>query len=68
MLVLSRKQGESIMVGDDVVITISSISRGRVKVCIQAPRDRAIRRTETFLWDEPETAAVKEPGTELLAR
>jgi carbon storage regulator len=37
MLVVSRKRAESIMIGDDIEVTILSISREKVRLGIQAP-------------------------------
>lgn len=45
-LILSRKLGESIQIGDDIVITIAEIDRGKIRLAITAPRDVAILRTE----------------------
>ena len=46
MLILSRKAHQSICIGDDVLITILSIGRGRVKVGIEAPEDVHVDREE----------------------
>ncbi len=46
MLVLSRKDGQAIRIGEDVIIKVSEISGGRVKLAIDAPREIPIRRTE----------------------
>ena len=46
MLVLSRKYGEKILVGDNIVITVVEIDRGRVRLGIQCPRNLAIWREE----------------------
>lgn len=46
MLILSRKKGESFFVGDDVEITISEISKDKVKVVINAPKDIIVLRKE----------------------
>ena len=46
MLVLSRRDGEQILVGDDVIIKVLSIAGGRVRVGIEAPRSVSIRRSE----------------------
>ena len=54
MLVLSRKPGERIQIGDDVVITLTKIAGNRVTVGIDAPREVAIRRGELML-DEDES-------------
>lgn len=49
MLVLSRKHEESIMLGDDIEITIF-IERGKVRVGITAPKDVAVHRKE--VWEQ----------------
>jgi carbon storage regulator len=46
MLVLKRKPGESIQVGNGITITILGTESGAVRVGIDAPRDVAICRTE----------------------
>lgn len=46
MLVLSRKEGESVQVGVDIVITVIKIWPNKVRIGIQAPREVPIRRDE----------------------
>ena len=46
MLVLGRKQGESIRIGDDIEITIAGIQGNRVRLGIQAPDDVRVLRAE----------------------
>ena len=46
MLVLTRKSGESIVIGDDVVITVLEIRGGQVRLGVEAPRDVVIHRSE----------------------
>ena len=46
MLVLSRKLGEKIYIGDNIVITVVDIDRGKIRLGIEAPRDVAIYRQE----------------------
>lgn len=48
MLVLSRRMNESIMVGDDVVITVLSINGDRVRIGIEAPSSVIIYGEEVF--------------------
>lgn len=48
MLVLTRKAGQSIMIGDDIEIFVSSIDGNTVRIGIKAPRDLKILRKETF--------------------
>ena len=49
MLVLTRKVGQRIRIGDDVVITLVRIQGDKVRVGIEAPRDVAIHREEVRL-------------------
>jgi len=49
MLVLTRKTSESIMIGDDVEVSILSVAGDKVRVGIQAPRDIPVFRTEVYL-------------------
>ena len=46
MLVLSRKENETIVVGDNIEITICRVTGGRVHLGLKAPRDVKIRRGE----------------------
>jgi carbon storage regulator len=48
MLVLSRKPDESIMIGDDVVVTIIRVRGGTVRVGISAPKSVRVHRTEVY--------------------
>jgi carbon storage regulator len=46
MLTLSRSAGQTIYIGEDVVLTVGRVHRGRVQISIDAPRNLAIRRGE----------------------
>ena len=46
MLVLTRKQGEKIVIGNGVVITVVEIDRGKIRLGIEAPREVRIAREE----------------------
>lgn len=48
MLVLTRKLGEGIVIGDDITITIVEMKGGNVRIGIEAPRDKKIYRQEIF--------------------
>ena len=48
MLVLSRKPGESVNIGDEVTITVLSISGKQVRIGIDAPSDIAVHREEIY--------------------
>ncbi len=46
MLVISRRIGEEIMVGENVRLVVSSVSGNRVKLCIEAPETVRVTRPE----------------------
>lgn len=46
MLILQRKEGESIKIGDDIEVRIAEIGSGIVKIAIDAPKSINIFRTE----------------------
>jgi carbon storage regulator len=46
MLVLSRKLGEKIYIGENICITVVDIDRGKIRLGIEAPRDIPIYRQE----------------------
>lgn len=46
MLVLSRKLGEKIFIGENICITVVDIDRGKIRLGIEAPRDVQILRQE----------------------
>jgi carbon storage regulator len=49
MLVMSRREGETILIGDDIEIVIARIGRTRVKVGIRAPRETLVIAREVKL-------------------
>jgi len=48
VLVLTRRQGENIRIGSDVIITILGVRSGHVKIGIQAPRGVPVHREEVY--------------------
>lgn len=46
MLILQRKKGQAIHIGDNIIITITDIGNDQVKLAIDAPRDIPIARSE----------------------
>ncbi len=46
MLILNRKAGESLQIGDDITITVVSLEGGRAKLAISAPKSIPILRQE----------------------
>lgn len=58
MLVLSRKEGEKIQIGDNATFTISQIHGNRVSIAIEAPRDVRIVRGELPARVETESEEI----------
>ena len=46
MLVLSRKVGQRILIGDRIVVTVAKLENGQVRLGIEAPREIAVFREE----------------------
>ncbi len=46
MLILTRRVGESLMIGDDVTITVLGVKGNQVRVGVNAPKDVAVHREE----------------------
>ncbi len=49
MLVLSRRMGESLVIADDIRLTVLGISGGQVRLGIEAPKDISVHREEIYL-------------------
>jgi len=48
LLVISRKKGESLLIGDNIEITIAKLDDGSVKLAINAPKEMRILRKELY--------------------
>jgi carbon storage regulator len=48
MLILTRRVGETVMIGDDVTITILGVKGNQVRVGINAPKSVAVHRAEIY--------------------
>ena len=56
MLVISRKKGESLLIGDDIEITVEKIDSSSVKISIKAPKEKVILRKEVYEKVKDETS------------
>lgn len=65
MLVLSRKLGEKIVIGDNIVVTVVKIDRNQIRLGIEAPQNVPVYREEIF----PNRVATSAPSNgELVPR
>ena len=69
MLILTRRVGETFMIGDDIVVTICSIRNSQTRIGIEAPKNVTIHRKEVYdrIHKEHEVAADT-TGTSEVAR
>ena len=56
MLVLSRKPGEKVVIGNGITITVVEVAGNRVRLGIDAPEDVRILRAELACWQDEEPA------------
>jgi carbon storage regulator len=70
VLVLTRKSNQSIMIGDDIEISVLSVMGEKVRIGIQAPRDVPVFRKEVYLeiQRERQQPAADCRGPELTGR
>jgi carbon storage regulator len=67
MLMMSRREGETILIGEDIEIVIAHIGRSRVKVGIRAPRSISVVAREMKLVREENLAAARAASPEAIS-
>jgi carbon storage regulator len=65
MLVLTRRLGESIRIGDEISIRVLEIQRGQVRVAIDAPRQIPVHREEIYQQVQEENRKAANAAREL---
>jgi len=64
MLILTRRVGETVMIGEDVTVTVLGVKGNQVRIGVNAPRDVAVHREEIFERIKREEAGEPEPDQE----
>jgi carbon storage regulator len=66
MLVLTRKPNQSIMIGDDIEVSVLSVVGEKVRIGIHAPHDIPVFRTEIYVEIQREEGEQQSPSSETI--
>jgi carbon storage regulator len=67
MLILTRRLGESVKIGDEVTVTVLGIKNGQVRLGVSAPRAIAVHRQEIYERIRSKRALAQPASTEIAA-
>lgn len=71
MLVLTRRVGETLLMGNDITVTVLEVKRNQVRIGIKAPKEVSVHRSEIYQRIQQEKLselAPEQPHSKLLAK
>lgn len=62
MLILTRRIGETLMIGNDITVTVLGVKGGQVRIGVDAPKNVEVHREEIYQRIQKEAAGLQKAG------